>query len=95
MWTKSSTEQPNVFYFDQADSKYQVEFRLCAPSTVWPDVWIKSGPIFSKVGQNVETIVFTSKNDVWRRPQKSLNILATYARDFVAKKYQVEFNSMK
>ena len=44
---------------------------------VWPDAEIKSGPIFSKVAQNVAKLVFVSKGTFYKRAQKSFYIWAT------------------
>ena len=60
----------------------------CRLLTVWPDVRVKSSPIFSKSCSKISTSVKHKKCHFHNRPKMFLNIWATFAWNFVPKNFQ-------
>ena len=65
-------------------------FLLSAVATVWPDVGIKSSPSLTKVAQKVATTVWLKKVRFSKLPKKLPNIWATFAKNFIDKKFQIK-----
>ena len=61
---------------------------LCDRPSVWPDVGVKSSPIFSKSCPKCSQCRFYIRVRFFKIAQRVAIILATFARDFVTKNFQ-------